>query len=75
MKAVLLIRVVPTKEKIVGELLSNFKEVTDSWVTFGEYDVVAIVNGPNSRSIANFVTNTVRQIEGVNKTSTLLTLD
>jgi DNA-binding Lrp family transcriptional regulator len=75
LKAVLLIRVVPTKEKIVGELLSSFEEVEDCWVTFGEYDVVAILSGSDSKSIADFVTKKVRQLEGVNKTSTLLAID
>ncbi|OLS16640.1 MAG: hypothetical protein HeimC3_52860 [Candidatus Heimdallarchaeota archaeon LC_3] len=75
MKAILLIRVVPTKEKIVGELLRKFEEVSDCWVTYGEYDVVAIVDVNDSNAIANFVTKKVRQMDGVNKTSTLLSID
>ena len=75
MKAVLLIRVVPTKEKVVGELLKEFKEVSDCWVTYGEYDVVAIIDGSDSKQIADFVTKKVRQMDGVNKTSTLLSID
>lgn len=75
MKAILLIRVVPTRETVVCDLLKQYKEVSDSWVTFGEYDVVAIVNGVDSNSIADFVTKRVRQLEGVNKTATLLTID
>ena len=75
LKAVLLIRVIPTREKIVGELLKKFDEVTDCWVTFGEYDVVAIVSGSDSKNIAEFVSKKVRQIAGVSKTATLLSID
>lgn len=71
----LLIRVVPTKEKVVWELLRKFEEVSDCWVTYGEYDVVAIIDISDSNAIADFVTKKVRQMAGVNQTSTLLSID
>ena len=74
-KAVLLIKVRPTREKIVGDALKSYDQVLDCWVTFGEFDVVAIIEGDDQRKIAEFVTKTVRQIDGVNKTATLLAID
>ena len=44
MKAVLLIRVTPTREKIVAkQLIEEIPEITDAWAVFGEFDVVATI--------------------------------
>lgn len=75
MRAVLLIRVSPTKEKIVADTLRTFPEVIkDVFVVFGEFDVVAIAESPNPETLGRFVTQNVRQIEGVIKTATLLAI-
>ena len=75
MRAVLLIRVKPTKEKIVADTLRTFPDVIkDVFVVFGEFDVVAIVESTNPESLGRFVTQKVRQIEGVIKTATLLAI-
>ena len=75
MRAVLLIRVNPTKEKIVADTLRTFPDVIkDVFVVFGEFDVVAIVESTNPESLGRFVTQKVRQIEGVIKTATLLAI-
>jgi uncharacterized protein with GYD domain len=75
LRAVLLIRALPTKEMIVGDTLKSFPEVKEVLVTYGEYDVVGFLEAPDSKSIAELVTKRVRHIEGVMKTATLLAID
>ncbi|MFW9992497.1 MAG: Lrp/AsnC ligand binding domain-containing protein [Candidatus Odinarchaeota archaeon] len=73
MKAVLLIRVAPTREKIVAkQLVEDFPEVFDAWAVFGEYDIVAMLEAESIEVMSRLITNHIRKMKGVLKTSTLV---
>lgn len=66
-----LINVEPGFEFSVYESIGRFDQVADSTLLFGDYDLIAKVVAENMASIAQFVVEEIRQIEGVQNTKTL----
>jgi len=75
LKAVLLIRVTPTREKIVAkQLIEEIPEITDAWAVFGEYDVVAMIETDKIETMSKIITNRIRNMKGIIKTATLISV-
>ena len=58
-------------EEYVVEELNNIPEVTNAYVTFGAYDVVAIVKADSQESFEETVSIKIRRLSRVLSTMTL----
>ena len=58
-------------EEYVVDELNNIPEVTNAYVTFGAYDVVAIVNADTQEAFEETVSIKVRRLSRVLSTMTL----
>jgi anthranilate phosphoribosyltransferase len=67
-----LVRVLPAMDKEVFLNVSNFKEVKDVILTYGEYDLIIKVNSDSLEDLDHFIFNKLRTAEGVAATTTLL---
>lgn len=75
MKAYILINVHTGQ---IAEVLSHLKRiegVLDANMTFGPYDVVAIVQANDLQSLGNMLAHSVQPIPGVEETLTCLAVD
>ncbi|AIY90700.1 Lrp/AsnC ligand binding domain-containing protein [Geoglobus acetivorans] len=68
---VTMVSVSPGKEKPVYSELKAMKNVRDVYHVFGEFDFVVIIEA-SSLSELNKTVDTIREIEGVIKTSTVI---
>lgn len=59
-------------EKETMEILANLDQVTESFVVYGEYDIVfkVVVSTPDELRV--FLTNSIRNIDFIERTTTLL---
>lgn len=67
-----MVRVLPAMDKEVFLNVSNFKEVKDVILTYGEYDLIIKVNSDSLEDLDHFIFNKLRTAEGVAATTTLL---
>lgn len=74
-KAILLLNVTVGKEQQIAQALRENNSVIEAMVTFGDFDVCAIVSAENAKELGRLVTLEIRKIDGVMKTSTLLEAD
>ncbi|WP_309491998.1 Lrp/AsnC ligand binding domain-containing protein [Candidatus Hecatella orcuttiae] len=51
--------------KAVGERLSQMEEVTETYLTTGEYDVVAKICVPDMRSLEEFIAHKLSEVPGI----------
>ena len=58
-------------EEYVVEELNNIPEVTNAYVTFGSYDIVAIVKADSQESFEETVSIKIRKLSRVLSTMTL----
>jgi len=72
MRAVVLLKVRPTHEKIIEQTIRKLPYIRESMIVFGEYDIVVFIEAPDSSRVAEIVTKSIRTIDGVVKTETLL---
>ncbi|DAC23677.1 MAG TPA: Lrp/AsnC family transcriptional regulator [Candidatus Poseidoniales archaeon] len=66
-----LVNVEPGMEFSVFESVKGLDEVADATLLFGDYDLIIKVISEDMSSIAAFVVEKVRQVEGVSNTKTL----
>jgi DNA-binding Lrp family transcriptional regulator len=64
----------PTKEVTVYNTLKNFSEVSEIHPLFGEYDIIAKINTPDTNDVGHLVTDKIRSIEGIKDTKTLISI-
>jgi len=59
-------------EKETMEFLANLDQVSESYIVYGEYDIVfkVVVNTPDELRV--FLTNSIRNIGPIERTTTLL---
>ncbi|KYC45617.1 MAG: putative HTH-type transcriptional regulator [Candidatus Methanofastidiosum methylothiophilum] len=62
------------KEKKILESLKNMKEVEEAYIVYGEYDIVVKVNVEQLKDLDPFLTEKIRNIDGVQMTSTMIAL-
>ena len=66
-----LIDIEPTREREVYAKLMKLKEIVELYPLFGEYDLIAKVEGDSFDAIGAVVVSQIRSIEGVKATKTL----
>ncbi len=62
------------KEKKILESLKSMKEVEEAYIVYGEYDIVVKVNVEQLKDLDPFLTEKIRNIDGVQMTSTMIVL-
>ncbi|HWM50855.1 MAG TPA: Lrp/AsnC ligand binding domain-containing protein [Thermoplasmata archaeon] len=66
-----LIDIEPTREREVYAKLMKLKQIVELYPLFGEYDLIAKVEGESFDAIGAVVVSQIRTIEGVKATKTL----
>ena len=66
-----LITIVPTHEQDVHTKLSKVPEIIELHPLFGEYDLLAKIEGDDFENLGVIVINKIRSIDGVIDTKTL----
>jgi DNA-binding Lrp family transcriptional regulator len=66
-----LIDVEPTREREVYAKLMKIKQIVELNLLFGEYDLIAKVEGDSFDAIGAIIVQHIRSIEGVKATKTL----
>lgn len=72
MQAYILINTERGKEQDIYDELSDFEEVANIHIIFGEWDIIARVNVENSEALGTMILDKVRPLKGVTLTSTLI---
>ncbi len=62
----------PGQETSVREALSNIDLVTDHWMLFGEYDLIARVQADEEFALTRCIVEEIRQLPGIQETKTLI---
>lgn len=82
LKAILLIKVVPGREREVLNKIISIREVLEAGIILGDYDIYVIIEiekqaGKEQLLSALFriITHNIRSIEGITSTLTLITFD
>ena len=70
--AYILMQIQPGKEKKIIDKLSKIKEVKETHLLYGEYDLIAKVEFENIKKLNDFVLNVLRKQNGVKVTSTMI---
>ncbi|MCK5112246.1 MAG: Lrp/AsnC ligand binding domain-containing protein [Thermoplasmatales archaeon] len=66
-----LITIAPAHEHDVSTKLSKVPEIIELHPLFGEYDILAKIEGDDFDSLGEIVVNKIRSIEGILDTKTL----
>jgi len=72
MLAFILIALQQGNEALLQDKLSEFKEVIESRILFGEWDLIVKISAENPDALATFVMDKIRNEPGVKLTSTLI---
>ncbi len=72
MYAYILIGLDEPSEREVLEELSNYSEVVEGHLLFGEWDIILKINVKSSEEVTSFLIDRVRHIKSVRLTSTLM---
>jgi DNA-binding Lrp family transcriptional regulator len=70
--AIILINVERHKVNAVAEHLASMSEISEVFSVSGDYDLIAIVRVADNDQLAALVTNHLLQLDGLEKTHTLL---
>lgn len=71
-QAYVLIKVSPGMEKDIHYQITQFDPVTETEILYGDYDLITKIQTKNPEQLDEFVFNTLRQIEGVQSTTTCI---
>jgi|TARA_Y200000002_G_scaffold16782_1_gene13135 uncharacterized protein with GYD domain len=67
-----LMTTVPGMEATVRDALSEVDLVTDQWMLFGEYDLIARVQADEEFALTRCIVEEIRQLPGIVETKTLI---
>ena len=67
-----LMTTVPGMEATVRDALSEVEMVTDHWMLFGEYDLIARVQADEEFALTRCIVEEIRQLPGIVETKTLI---
>ena len=67
-----LITTKPGMEKNVRNILDSVSYVTNRWMLFGKYDLIAKIESDDEFTLTRVIVEEIRPIEGVLETKTLL---
>lgn len=73
-KAYILLTVKPGTDRAVFQTIRELRQVTDLETLYGEYDLLAEVEVKNMDDLDTFIFDSMRTIQGVMKTTTLVTI-
>ena len=67
-----LMTTLPGQEAAGREALSGVSLVTDHWMLFGEYDLIARVQADEEFALTQCIVEEIRQLPGIKDTKTLI---
>ncbi|MEJ6563317.1 MAG: Lrp/AsnC ligand binding domain-containing protein [Euryarchaeota archaeon] len=67
-----LITTQPGREQEVRKALDGIEFVTDRWMLFGEYDLIARVQADDEYTLTRCIVEDIRIIDGIADTKTLI---
>jgi len=67
-----LITTEPGKEQDVYAALDSIKLVTNHWMLFGEYDIIARIQADDESMLTTTIVEKIRPINGIQDTKTLI---
>ena len=67
-----LMTTLPGEEDRVRQALSKVDLVTDHWMLFGEYDLIARVQADEEDALTRCIVEEIRQLPGIKETKTLI---
>ena len=67
-----LMTTLPGHEEKVRAALSDVDLVTDHWMLFGEYDLIARVQADEEFALTRCIVEEIRQLPGIKETKTLI---
>lgn len=70
-----LLRVKPGQDRSVFGEVKKLKQVTEMDTVYGEYDLLIKVQLENMEDLDSFIFDTVRAIKGVERSTTLITIE
>ena len=73
--AFVLFKTIPSGEREVYNALTEMDSVKELHALYGEYDLLARINAPNSRSLTKLLMEEIRNIGGIKDTQTLIAVD
>lgn len=74
-EAYVLLRVKPGMDRSVFQAVKNLKQVKDMETLYGEYDLLMKIQVETMDDLDAFIFDTVRTIQGVERTTTLITIE
>ena len=73
-KAYILLTIKPGMDRAVFQAVRELRQVTNLETLYGEYDLLAEIEVKNMDDLDTFVFDSTRTIQGVVKTTTLVTI-
>ena len=70
--AIILLNIERDRINEVAEKLAEMKEISEVYSVGGRYDLVAVVRVKENEALADLVTKSMRDLEGIQKSETLL---
>ncbi|NCG00796.1 MAG: Lrp/AsnC family transcriptional regulator [Euryarchaeota archaeon] len=67
-----LITTQPGSESMVRKALDEIEYVTDRWMLFGEYDLIARVQADDEFALTRCIVEEIRILDGISDTKTLI---
>ena len=67
-----LITTQPGSESMVRKALDDIEYVTDRWMLFGEYDLIARVQADDEFALTRCIVEEIRTLDGISDTKTLI---
>ena len=72
MKAFVLVALDQCNEKDVLDQLKEHKEITNAYILFGEWDLLAEIELENAEALGTFIMEKIRSHPGIKLTSSLI---
>ena len=67
-----LITTIPGEEKNVRSTLDGIEHVTDRWMLFGEFDILARVQADDEFTLTRCIVEEIRPLNGIQDTKTMI---
>jgi len=67
-----LITTIPGEEESVRSALDNIEHVTDRWMLFGEFDILARVQADDEFTLTRCIVEEIRSLNGIQDTKTMI---
>ena len=67
-----LITTMPGEEEMVRSALDGIEHVTDRWMLFGEFDILARVQADDEFTLTRCIVEEIRPLNGIQETKTMI---